>query len=253
MSRKLSDAEKKDNSTDNKSLKKNSIYKMMNQTRTLFKRNIKEEEQNKERENENKNDINEDNENNYEDNKKSLYHNANINFYKSQRFFYKNKNEKYAEEKRNKEEISKNQQDMKLGSSYIRNIMDNNKLTKDKKENKFQSHKSSYNRFPNNNSNMNIKIENKNRIINGDELNQIPKYKKIYRRNNVNVNGNGLNKNDSFNDKNENGPINGDNNNYRSNNSINNNGEGKVKGSTFYKFPFYRKTGNYNTTIFNRK
>jgi len=255
MSRKLSDAEKKDNSTDNKSLKKNPIYKMMNQTRTLFKRNIKEEEQNKERENENKNDINEDNENNYENNKKSLYHNANINFYKSQRFFYKNKNEKYAEEKRNKEEISKNQQDMKLGSSYIRNIIDNNKLTKDKKENKFQSHKSSYNRFPNNNSNMNINIENKNSIINGNELNQIPKYKKIYRRNNVNVNvnGNGLNKNDSFNDKNENGPINGDNNNYRSNNSINNNGEGKVKGSTFYKFPFYRKTGNYNTTIFNRK
>ena len=247
ISRKLSDAEKKDNSTDNKSLKKNSIYKLMNQTRTLFKRNIKEEEQNKERENENKNNIIENNENNDEDNKKGLYHDTNINFYKSQRFFYKNKNEKYAEEKRNKEEISKNQQDIKLGNSYIRNIMDNNKLTKDKKENKYQSQKNSYNRFPNDNSNVNI--ENKNSICNGNELNQIPKYKKVYRRSNVN----GLNKNESFNDKNENGAINGDNNNYRSNNLINNNGERKIKGSTFYKFPFYRKTGNYNTTIFNRK
>ena len=67
----------------------------MNQTRTLFKRNIKEEEQNKERENENKNNIIENNENNDEDNKKGLYHDTNINFYKSQRFFYKNKSSKW--------------------------------------------------------------------------------------------------------------------------------------------------------------
>ena len=62
-----------------------------------------------------------------------------------------------------------------------------------------------------------------------------------------------MRKNDSFNGKNENGAINGDNNNYNSNNSINNPGEGKIRGNTFYKFPFYRKTGNYNTAIFNRK
>ena len=244
ISRKLSDAEKKDNSTDNKTLNKSSIYKMINQTRTLFKRNPKEEEQNQERENEAINDISE---NNNENNKKGLYNNTNINFYKSQKCFYKNRNEKYAEDKRNKEEISKNQQDKKLGSSYIRNIMDNNKLTKDKKENKFQSHQNSYNRIPNDNSHVNI--ENKN--SNGNELSKIPKYKKIYRRNNVN--GNGLKKNESYNDKNENGAINGDNNDYRTSNSIINNGEGKFQGNTFYKFPFYRKNGNYNTAIFNRK
>ena len=247
FSRKLSDAEKKDNSTDNKVLNKSSIYKMINQTRTLFKRNIKEEEQNKERESEPKNDIKE---NNDENNKKGLglYHNTNINFYKSQRIFYKTKNEKYVEDKRNKEEISKNQQDIKLGSSYIRNIMENNKLTKDKKENKYQSQKSSFNRIPNNNPNVNI--ENKN--SNGNELNKIPKYKKIYRKNNVS--GNGLRKNESFGGKNENGALNVENNNF---NSLNNNGNGEgkiqIQGNTFYKFPFYRKTGNFNTTIFNRK
>ena len=244
ISRKLSEAEKKDSSTDNKSLNKSSIYKIINQTRTLFKRNIKEEEQNNERENEEKNDIIENNE---KINNKGLYNNTNISFYKSQRILFKNKNEKYVEDKRNKEEISKNQQDKKLGSSYIRNIMDNNKITKDKKEIKFQSQKNSFNRFPTDNSNVNI--ENKN--SNGNDLSQIPKYKKIYRKNNVN--GSGMRKNDSFNGKNENGAINGDNNNYNSNNSINNPGEGKIRGNTFYKFPFYRKTGNYNTAIFNRK
>jgi hypothetical protein len=244
ISKKLSEAEQKDNSPDNKGLNKSSIYKLINQTRTLFKRNIKEEEQNNERENEEKNEIEQ---NNDESNNKGLYKNNNINFYKSQRIFYKNKNEKYAEEKRNKEEIIKNQQDKKLGGSYIRNLMDKNKLTKDKKENKFQSKKNSFNRFPTDNSNLNI--DNKNNI--GNELNQIPKFKKIYKRSNVNANG--MKKNECFNGKNENGATNGDNNNYNSSNSINNIGEGKIQGNTFYKFPFYRKTGNYNTTIFNRK
>ena len=244
ISRKISEAEKKDNSTDNKSLNKSSIYKIINQTRTLFKRNLKEEEQNNERENDEKNDINQ---NNSEDINKGLYNNTNINFYKSQRIFYKNKNEKYVEDKRNKEEISKNQQDKKLGSSYIRNIIDKNKITKDKKESKFQSQKSSFNRFPNDNFKANIE----NRNSNGNELSQIPKYKKVYRRNNMS--GTGLKKNDSFNGKNENEEINGDNNNYNNNISINKTGGGKIQGNTYYKFPFYRKCGNYNTTIFTRK
>jgi len=216
VSKKLFEAEKKDNSTDNKSLNKASIYENINQ------RNIKEEEQNKKRENDEKNDIKD----------------TNINFYKSQRIFYKNKNEKNVDDKRNKEEISKNQQDKKLGSSYIRNIIDNNKITKDKKKYKFQSQKNPLNRFPNDNSN--DKIENKNSI--GNELNKMPKYKKVYRRSNMN--GNGLKKNGSFNDKKENDVINGDNNNNR---------DGKIQGNTFYKFPFYQKTGNDNTTIFNMK
>ena len=225
-------------------MNKSSIYKIINQTRTLFKRNLKEEEQNNERENDEKNDINQ---NNSEDINKGLYNNTNINFYKSQRIFYKNKNEKYVEDKRNKEEISKNQQDKKLGSSYIRNIIDKNKITKDKKESKFQSQKSSFNRFPNDNFKANIE----NRNSNGNELSQIPKYKKVYRRNNMS--GTGLKKNDSFNGKNENEEINGDNNNYNNNISINKTGGGKIQGNTYYKFPFYRKCGNYNTTIFTRK
>jgi len=242
--RKLSEAEKNDNSTDNKCLNKSSIYKMINQTRTLFKRNLKEEEQNNERENDENNDIKQ---NNNEDINKGIYNNTNINFYKSQRIFYKNKNEKYVVDKRNKEEISKNQQDKKLGNSYIRNIIDNNKITKDKKESKFQSQKNSFNKIPNDNSNMN----NENRNSNDNLLSKIPKYKKIYRKNNVN--GAGLKKNDSFNEKNENGETNGDYNNYNNKISINNTGEGKIQGNTFYKIPFYRKSGNYNTTIFIRK
>ena len=244
ISRKLSEAEQKVNGTDNKSLNKSSIYKMINQTRTLFKRNLKEEEQNKERENKEKNDIKE---NNNEDINKGLYNNKNINFYKSQKISYKSKNEKYVEDKRNKEEISKNQQDKKLGSSYIRNIMDNNKITKDIKESKFQSQKNSFSRFPNDNSNVNIE----NRNNNGNELSQIPKYKKIYRRNNVS--GTGLKKNDSFNGKNENGEMYEDDNIYNNSIPINSTGEGNIQGNTYYKYPFYRKTGNYNTTIFNRK
>ena len=219
VSRKIFQADKKDNSTENKNLNKSLIHKMINQTRTLFKRNIKEEEESKERENETKNNRIE---NNDEGNKKGLYLNTNINFYKSQRIFYKSKNGKNVDNKRNKEEIIKNQQDKKLGTSYIRNIIDNNKLIKDKKDTKFQSQKNSFNRFPNDNSNVNI--ENKNNKVNG--LNQIPKYKKKYRRNNES--GNGLKKNDSFSAKNENREINADNNNYRSNNSINNNGEGII-------------------------
>jgi hypothetical protein len=243
ISKKLSEADKKDNSIDKDSLNKSSIYKILSQTKTLFKRNIKEE-QNKEREKDEKNDIKEINN---EDINKGLYSNTNINFYKSQRIIYKNKNEKYVEDKRNKEEILKNQQDKKLGSSYIRNIIDNNKITKDKKENKFQSQKNSFNPFPNENINVNIQNKNSNRY----ELNQMPKYKKIYRRNNVS--GTRLKKKDRFNRKNENGTINGDNNNYNNDTSINNTRERTIQGSTFSKFPFFRKTGNYNTTIFNRK
>ena len=243
-----------DDNENNKNLTKNSFFKIINKTKTLFKREVKEEEQNKEFNNNNEKDKNE----RLETENKRINYKSSSNFYRSHNNFYKsNKIENNFEGKRNKEEISKNQQDKKLGTTYIRDMSNKNIFDKNKKDmNNYLSRKNTSNNVINSNN-----IENKNNDnISNDNL----KYRNIYKRNNVN----GIqNNNNFFNNKNDNnGLINRSNRNNSNkndknidNNNINN---GKKPGNIINKFSFYRKTydkinndnsGNYNSTILKRK
>ena len=222
-SSKISEEEKKNNT---QKLSNSSIFGMINKTKTLFKRNSKEEEEQNDK-------------NNLE---RKIYNNTNINFYKSQNNFM---------EKINKEEINKKQQEKKLGSSYIRNIMSNNKLDKDKKDKKEINHLQSQKNSTTLRINNSIRLNNEN--SNNNISNKLSKYKKLYQRNNTNS----LNNNDilltSKNDISNNiSKI------TESKNSNTNNNNDKIT----YKFPFYRRTygtnlsknaNSYHTTIFKKK
>jgi hypothetical protein len=222
-SSKLSEEQKKNNT---KNLSNSSIFGTKNKTKTLFKRSSKEgDEQN------DKNSI-----------KEKAYNNTNIIFYKSQNNFI---------EKINKEEINKKQQEKKLGSSYIRNIMSNNKLDKDKKDKKEINHLQSQKNSTTYRINNNIKINNEN--SNNNISNKFSKYRNLCQRNNTNsLNNNDIlltSKNDSSSGYSKLAES--------KNNNTNNNNE-KIT----YKFPFHRRAygtnssknaNSYHTTIFKRK
>ena len=237
-------------------LKKTSMYKIINKTRTLFTRNNnKEEEKNKSNKDNNDNDRNE---------YKTINNNSSINYFKSQNKNNKIiKSEKNLEIQRNKEEIIKNQQDKdkKFGNnSYLRNIVYKNRLNKNNININYRSQKNTSNILFSNNLNMNNN-ENKNRDNNSNILSEYVKYKNIYIKNNAagqNINNSFVmskNDNNLFNKKYVNRFVN-----YNSNNN-NGNDRSSVENA-INKFHVNRRiidelsnnnNDNYYKVIFNGK
>ena len=226
-SSKLSEDEKKNNI---KKISNSSICGVISKTKTLFKRNTKEED--------------EQNENNKIEHRK--IYNTNTNFYKSQNNFL---------EKISKEEINKKPQEKKLGSSYIRNIMSSNKLDKNKKDKKEINYLQSQQSSTTYRTNNSISINNENR--NNNISNKYSKYRNLYHRNNTNS----LNNHELLlTSKNDNNNLSSSG--YTKFNDSKNNSTNNKNEKITYKFPFHtrtyanninKSTNNYHTTIFKKK
>ena len=213
-------------------VEESSIYRIINKTKAFFKRNtIKEEELNIKK-------ID-----------KNINNNDKNNFFKSQQNFYKPKNKIENNSKINSQKEEKETpQNSKLNNvSYLRSIINKNRLSKENKENpNSQTQKNSSTIVINNN--ININIGNKTNNIN----NEYVKYKNVYKPNNMqklNINSDLLNSN---NNNSDNSIINTNRSIQNNNNNTNNIGNsGNTFGNLFHRFHFHRKNIDNNNNITN--
>ena len=218
-----------ENKNKNKNVPESSIYRIINKTKTLFSRNHKEE------------DCSNKKISNVKDNNNSTINN---NFYKTSQNFYKPANRTEINSNIQKEEKDNLQSSKLNNASYLRSIINRNKINKDNPNS--QSHKNNSTIAFNNN----INIGNKNNNINNDYL----KYKSIYKKNNIpelNINKSISNNNNNLSNNistNRSIKSNISNNTNNTNNSTNNTNNSSTIGNTitnlFQRLNFYRKTSD---------
>ena len=222
-----------------KNIAESSIFKLINKTRTLFSRRANKNEENSIRIEKK---INNNNNNNMNNN--NILNSTDINFFKTQQNYHKNSNKNEISENIQKDDKNKdNQQNTRYGASYLRGILNKNRINNDNPNT--QSQKNSSTIVINNN--ININIENKNNNVNNEYI----KYKTIYKKNNIPESN--LNKNKINNNLNNNSNNNSNNNNNNSNilnrsntnismKTTNTSNTGSTFSTLFHRFPFYRKS-----------